>query len=338
MKKVLVTGAAGFIGSHLVWKLSDRMNYTVVALDDLSGGFRENIPDNVQFVQGSVTDNELIEELFERHDFKYVYHLAAYAAEGLSHFIRRFNYRNNLIGSSNIINESIKNDVDCFVFTSSIADYGENQVPMHEDMTPSPEDPYGIAKYSVELDLKAAQDMFGLDYVIFRPHNVYGEYQNIGDKYRNVVGIFMNQVLRGEPMTIFGDGKQKRAFSYVGDIIPPIASAPLTESARNRVFNVGADTPYSVNELAEKVAEVMGKPDHPVTYLEKRNEVEVAYSDHSALEEVFGKQSETPLSEGLQKMAAWVKEVGARSTSPFQGVEIERNLPPSWASHIGVDE
>ncbi|MCS3827475.1 UDP-glucose 4-epimerase [Salinibacter ruber] len=338
MENILVTGAAGFIGAHLVRELSAYEDCTIVALDDLSGGFRENIPDRIKFIEGSVTDDDLIDTLFDEYDFEYVYHLAAYAAEGLSHFIRRFNYKNNLIGSINLINQSVKHDVECFVFASSIAVYGENQVPMHEDMTPSPEDPYGVAKYAIEMDLEAARDMFGLDYVIFRPHNVYGEYQNIGDRYRNVVGIFMNQVLKGEPMTIFGDGTQKRAFSYVGDIIPPIASAPWTNGARNRVFNVGADTPYSVNELAEEVAEVLGRPNHPVKYLEARNEVEVAYSDHSALRKVFGEQPETSLEEGLERMASWVMDVGARSTPPFEGVEVERNLPPSWADHIGIDQ
>ena len=337
METALVTGAAGFMGCHLTRQLTEE-GCDVVALDDLSGGFRQNIPEGVSFVEGSVTDQTLVQELFERHDFDYVYHLAAYAAEGLSHFIRRFNYQNNLIGSVNLINQSVKGDVDCFVFTSSIAVYGENQVPMREEMTPAPEDPYGIAKYSVEMDLKSAEDMFGLDYVIFRPHNVYGEFQNIGDKYRNVVGIFMNQILKGEPMTIFGDGTQKRAFSYVRDVIPPIARAPWTEGARNRVFNVGADTPHSVNELADQVRTAMGKPDHPITRLDPRNEVEVAYSDHSALEEVFGEQEETPLDEGLQRMADWVEEVGARSTPAFEGVEITQNLPSSWADHIGIDQ
>lgn len=338
MKPTLVTGAAGFIGAHLVRELHEGKKCEVVALDDLSGGFKDNLPDDVEFIEGSVTDGQLIENLFDRYEFDYVYHLAAYAAEGLSHFIRRFNYKNNLIGSVNLINESIKRGIDCFVFASSIAVYGENQVPMRENMTPNPEDPYGVAKYAVEMDLQSANDMFGLDYVVFRPHNVYGEYQNIGDKYRNVVGIFMNQILKGEPLTIFGDGEQKRAFSYIGDIIPPIASAPWTDGARNEVFNVGADTPHSVNELAQAVAEVMGSPDHPVTHLEARNEVEVAYSDHSALKNVFGEQPETPLRDGLEKMAAWVKEIGARSTPPFEEVEVEENLPPSWAAHITSGE
>src|SRR5216110_342358 len=212
MSLSLVTGGAGFIGAHVVNELI-KMGHKVIVVDDLSGGFEDYINPEAVFVKGSVYDEKFITKLFEDHKFDYVYHLAAYAAEGLSHFIRRFNYNNNLVGSINLINESIKHKVKCFVFTSSIAVYGAGQLPMTEDTTPTPEDPYGISKYAVELDLRSAHEMFGLNYIVFRPHNVYGENQNIGDKYRNVIGIFMNQIMQGRKLTIFGDGSQTRAFS-----------------------------------------------------------------------------------------------------------------------------
>lgn len=327
----LVTGAAGFIGAHLIRQLAQvHPDLRVVALDDLSGGFRSNLPADIDFVQGSVTDASLLADLFDRHRFDHVYHLAAYAAEGLSHFIRRFNYTNNVIGSVNLINEAVRHGSRSFVFTSSIAVYGAGQVPMREDMVPEPEDPYGVAKYAVELDLRAAHEMFGLDYVVFRPHNVYGEYQNIGDRYRNVVGIFMNQILRGEPLSVFGDGLQQRAFSYVGDIVPAIASAPFVPAARNRIFNVGAERPYTVLDLARAVSRVMGAPDHPIRHLDARNEVQIAYSDHTAAHEVFGTPGDTPLEEGLRRMADWVRAVGARKSPSFGDIEVTRNLPPFW--------
>lgn len=326
----LITGGAGFIGAHLARKLSSETDLEVVILDDLSGGFRENLPDGPTFVEASVTDEGTVQELFEIYDFDYVYHLAAYAAEGLSHFIRRFNYTNNLIGSVNLINQAVKHDIECFVFTSSIAVYGDSPVPMRETMDPQPKDPYGVAKYAVEMDLEAAHDMFGLNYVIFRPHNVYGEYQNIGCRYRNVVGIFMNQILRGEPMTIFGDGEQKRAFSYVGDIIGMIARSAWTDEAYHEVFNVGSDVPHTLNELADAVATAMGVPDHPVEHLEARNEVKVAYSDHTKAHNVFGEKPETALQEGLDRMARWVKQVGARKSQVFEDIEVWKNMPPSW--------
>src|SRR5712675_320811 len=253
MSTSLVTGGAGFIGSHVADELLSR-GHKIVVLDDLSGGFEDNVPSGAIFVKGSILDTELIDRLFDRHNFTYVYHLAAYAAEGLSHFIKRFNYNNNLIGSVNLINASVNYGVRCFVFTSSIAVYGAGQSPMTEEMVPQPEDSYGIAKFAVERDLKVTHEMFGLDYVIFRPHNVYGERQHIGDRYRNVIGIFMNQLMRGEPMSIFGDGTQTRAFSYIGDVAPLMADAIGVPAAFNQTFNVGADESTTVNELAVMVA------------------------------------------------------------------------------------
>src|SRR3981081_4040521 len=256
MSNSLVTGGAGFIGSHVADELLSR-GHKVVVLDDLSGGFEDNVPSGAVFVKGSILDAELIDRLFDRYSFTHVYHLAAYAAEGLSHFIKRFNYNNNLIGSVNLINASVNYGVRCFVFTSSIAVYGAGQSPMSEEMVPQPEDSYGIAKFAVEQDLKVTHEMFGLDYVVFRPHNVYGERQNIGDRYRNVVGIFMNQLLRCDPMTIFGDGPQMRAFTHINDIAPVIAGCVDYAAARNQIFNVGADVPYTVNYLAEIVSGAM---------------------------------------------------------------------------------
>src|SRR5580704_7918501 len=297
----LVTGGAGFIGSHLAEHLL-RMGHKVVVLDDLSGGFLENVPENATFVEGSILDHKLIDDLFRVHSFTFVYHLAAYAAEGLSHFIKRFNYENNLIGSVNLINASINNAVKCFVFTSSIAVYGAGQVPMTEDMVPVPEDSYGIAKLAVEKELQVSHEMFGLDYVIFRPHNVYGEKQNIADRYRNVVGIFMNQILQGKPLTIFGDGTQQRAFTHINDIAPIIAESANVPAARNQIFNVGADVPFTVNELAEVVSSALGvKCD--IQHLEARNEVKFAFSDHSKALRVFGKRKATTLKEGIEGMA-----------------------------------
>ena len=324
----LLTGGAGFIGAHVCNELLN-LGHKVVVLDDLSGGFEDHVNPKAIFVKGSVTDEKLVQELFEEHKFDYVYHLAAYAAEGLSHFIRRFNYNNNLIGSINLINESIKHKVKCFVFTSSIATYGALEPPMKEDMAPQPEDPYGVAKFAVELDLKTAHEMFGLNYVIFRPHNVYGEYQNIGDRYRNVIGIFMNQLMQGKPLSVFGDGLQTRAFSYIGDLAPYIANCVNVKEAYNEIFNIGADKEYTVLELAETVMEVMGKKGD-VMHLEARNEVVHAYADHSKSQKVFNIQSETSLKEGLQKMADWAKEVGARKSSEFENIEITEKLPPFW--------
>ncbi len=329
MKSILVTGGAGFIGSHLAAELF-RRGHTVTVLDDLSGGFVDNVADGIVLKQGSITDAELVDDLFQRSHFDCVYHLAAYAAEGLSHFIKRFNYNNNLMGSVNLINAAVNTGVRTFAFTSSIAVYGASpQLPMTEETPAHPEDSYGIAKLAVEHELQASQRMFGMDYVIFRPHNVYGENQNIGDKYRNVVGIFMNQILQNKPMTIFGDGTQTRAFSYIGDIVPIMADAIEVPAARNEIFNIGADQPYSVNDLAAAVARSMGAPAE-IVHVPSRNEVAHAYSSHEKVRRVFGERKLHSLDDGLERMARWVKQHGARSSKRFSNIEIARNFPQAW--------
>lgn len=330
MKRIrsLVTGGAGFIGSHVA-KHCLELKHEVVVLDDLSGGFEDHVPQGAHFIKGSISDHSLIGSLFEKYQFDYVYHLAAYAAEGLSHFIRRFNYTNNLIGSVNLINEAVKHKCKCFVFTSSIAVYGPGQLPMKEDMVPIPEDPYGVSKYAVELDLKAAHEMFGLNHIVFRPHNVYGENQNIGDKYRNVIGIFMNQVMQGKSLTIFGNGSQTRAFSYIDDVAIPIARCVSVPEAYNEVFNIGADQPYTVNELAEVVCKSFRViPD--INYLPARKEVLHAYSDHSKAKQVFGQKGAVTLDEGINKMAKWAIKAGSRKSQEFENIEIRENLPAGW--------
>jgi UDP-glucose 4-epimerase len=334
MSKIsLVTGGAGFIGSHVARHCLG-LGHRVVVADDLSGGFEENIPPGAEFRRGSVSDEPFVRAIFEEFRFDHVYHLAAYAAEGLSHFIRKFNYENNLIGSVLLINASVNSrSVQRFVFTSSIAVYGSGQVPMIEDIPPSPEDPYGISKLAVEMDLKAAQRSFGLDYTIFRPHNVYGEHQNIGDRYRNVIGIFMSQLMRGEPMTVFGDGRQTRAFSYIDDVAPAIARCVQIAETKNEIYNIGADTPYSVLELASEVAKAMGVPAE-IKHLEPRHEVVHAFSSHAKAARAFGLRDFVPLNVGIGKMAKWAMEKGPRRGSAFSSVEIPYNLPPSWAEDI----
>jgi UDP-glucose 4-epimerase len=328
--KALVTGAAGFIGSHVTDHCLS-LGMQVVATDDLSGGFFENVSKKAIWEKGDLKNRDFVKGLWVNHGpFDYIYHLGAYAAEGLSHFIRSYNYSTNLVASMHLINEAVKSKVcKCFVFTSSIAVYGKGQLPMSEVMVPQPEDPYGISKYAVELDLKSAHEMFGLKFIIFRPHNVYGERQNIADKYRNVIGIFMNQVLQDQPMTVFGDGLQTRAFSYVDDVAPIIAKSPLVPGAENQVFNIGADIPYTVLKLASEVSNAFGKPLN-LKYLPARNEVVHAFSDHSKLIKIFGSGPSITLEDGIRRMADWVKSKGPAVPILFRDIEIRENLPGGW--------
>ena len=325
MAAMLVTGGAGFIGSHVADEIIN-LGHRVVVMDDFERWLPDNVPAQAEFVEGSVLDRALLANMFDTWHFEAIYHFAAYAAEGLSHFIKRFNYENNLIGSVNLINCAVNSGAKRFVFTSSIAVYGAAQVPMSEDQTPVPEDSYGIAKLAVERELEVTREVFGLDYVTFRPHNVYGERQNTGDRYRNVIGIFMNQLMRNQPMTIFGDGKQRRAFTYIGDIAPVIARAGVDPAVRNNVFNIGSDQAITVTDLARQVAAALDRPAQ-VLHLPERHEVKAAYCVHHKLERFVGRLPRTPLPDGLVRMARWVREVGPRTSQPFSNIEIKRSCP-----------
>jgi len=327
---ILVTGGAGFIGSHISEELLG-LNRKVVVFDDLSGGFIENIPQGVSFVQGSITNTELVNQLFNEYKFEYVFHCAAYAAEILSHHIRKYNYENNVIGSINLINASINYGLKCFIFISSAAVYGDNKAPFDELQTPLPTDPYGIAKLTVELDLKAAQMLFKLPYIIYRLHNVYGERQNIGDMYRNVIGIFLNQLLQGKPLTIFGDGTQSRSFSYVRDIVPVIVNSIHQAQAYNEIFNLGSDVALSINDLVHVLAKITGE-NLQYQYLEPRHEVKKVCVSHQKAIATFGEIKQTPIDIGLKEMFKWVKLQGSRSQKPFSNIEIIKMLPESWKS------
>jgi UDP-glucose 4-epimerase len=326
--KALVTGGAGFLGSHVAERLLES-GVDVCVLDDLSGGFRRNVPEQADFREGSILDADLVDALFRTERFRRVYHLAAYAAEGLSHFIRRFNYTNNVVGSANLITAAVNHGVEHFVFTSSAAVYGSTDNAATEQAPLRPEDPYGVAKQAVEQDLETARRQFGLRTTVFRPHNVYGERQNLSDPYRNVVGIFMRQALAGDPCTIFGDGEQTRAFSYVGDVTPVIADSPNVPEAEGRTFNIGSDRPCTVNELARKVRDALGR-EVGVRHLPERREARRVLCDHTAVRSVFGGRETTDLPEGLERMARWAEGVEPRPPRPFTRVEIARGLPPSW--------
>ncbi len=329
--KVLITGGAGFIGSHVARELL-LLGHEVVVLDDLSGGFRENVPAKAVFIKGSVNDVALLSKLFKKHRFEHVFHLAAYAAEGLSHFIKRFNYTNNVVGSVNLINESVKHDIKCFVFASSVAVYGANQAPLNESLIPMPEDSYGIAKLAVEMELKISHKMFGLNYIIFRPHNVYGENQNISDKYRNVVGIFINNIMNNKPLVIFGDGGQSRAFSYIADVAPVMARSIENPKCYGQTFNIGADKPHTVNELAQAVMEAMDAKVR-VIHVKDRYEVKHAYADHKKIVKFFGPRKYVGLEEGLKLMARWAKKTGIRKNKEFTSIEITKSLPEVWLNN-----
>ena len=328
-KNILITGVAGLLGSRLAdWIIENKPEYTVIGVDDLSGGYKENVNPKVKFWQMNLIDHP-IDNIFNTHKIDYVFHFAAYAAEGLSPFIRTYNYDNNLKSTARIVNECIKHDVKRLVFTSSMAVYGHGYDDIfNEDQQQAPIDPYGVAKYACEMDIQIAGEQHGLDWCIIRPHNFYGRNQNIWDKYRNVLGIWMYQHLNNMPMTIFGDGKQVRAFSYIDDSLEPLWNAAVTPKASKEIINLGGIKEYSIKESLETLIEVIGEGE--ITYLEARHEVKHAVPTWQKSVDILGFEYKTNLKEGLTQMWNWAKNQPMRDRFIWDRYEIEKGLYNFW--------
>lgn len=328
-KTILVTGCAGLLGSHLSSHLLHN-GYQVIGIDDLSGGYLDWVPQgaDMHFVEMNLTDGARLMDLYDQFRPMATFHFAAYAAEGLSPFIRRFNYENNLVASAAVINACIAYDSK-MIFSSSMAVYGDQDPPFREAMQISPVDPYGIAKAAVELDLAIAGQQHGLRWSVVRPHNVIGTRQNIWDKYRNVLGIFIRRVLAGEPILIFGDGSQMRAFSHIKFMLEPFAN--LIDNHDGRIFNIGSDRPTTVRHLAEMVASAARERGYPVTIQHEpaRHEVLFAYSDHERAREELGYLDNTDLPGTVREVFDWALTEPERPVREM-AYEITRDLYPSW--------
>ena len=327
--KVLITGVAGLLGSRLAdWIIENKPEVEVIGVDDLSGGDVENIHPKVKFWQMNLTEHP-IENIFESHKIDYVFHFAAYAAEGLSPFIRCYNYDNNLKATARIVNECIKHDVKRLVFTSTLAVYGHGHGGVfNETQVPKPIDPYGVAKYACEMDIQIAGEQHGLDWCIIRPHNVYGIKQNIWDKYRNVLGIWMYQHLNGEDMTIFGDGTQTRAFSFIDDSIEPLWNSAVREEASKEIINLGGIDEISIKDVSEIVKEVIGEGN--IVHLEGRHEVKHSIPTYQKSIDILGFEHKTSMKEGLTEMWKWAKEQPMKERFVWPEYELDKGIYSYW--------
>ena len=328
-----MTGAAGLFGVNFIRYLLETTEETIIGIDSLFGGNEEYLPRHERFLfkKGDLSEKKFqadIEAIFQKNEIPYVFHFAAYAAEGLSPFIRCFNYQNNLISSAFIVNMCIQYNVRRLVFTSSMAVYGDQEAPFDEEMTPRPIDPYGVAKFASEMDIQIAAKQHGLEYCIIRPHNVYGPYQNIWDPYRNVLGIWMYKSLNKMPITIYGDGSQKRAFSYIGDVVPCLWRAATDERAKNQIINLGGMKAYTIKESAEKMSKITGNKN--IQYLEARHEVKNAYSTYQKSVDLLDFEDATPLSEGLDAMWRWASEQPEKEQKRWSQYEINKKIYSFW--------
>ena len=327
MNKVLITGVAGLLGSRLADWIIENTDGEVVGIDDLSGGYIENVNSEVTFYKKNLVTDD-IEDLFDKYDFDIVYHFAAYAAEGLSPFIRQFNYENNLVTTSRIINQCITHDINRLVFTSTMAVYGHGNPPFDERDLPQPIDPYGVAKYACEMDIKIAGEQHGLDWCIIRPHNVYGIKQNIWDKYRNVLGIWMCQYMNGDDMTILGDGEQTRAFSFIDDTLEPMWKVGIQDNCSKEIINIGGTKFYTIKEANNILREVIDAGD--IVHLEPRHEVKDAHPTWQKSVELLGYEDKTTLYDGLKQMWEWAQKQPMRDRFVWGEYEIDKGIYEYW--------
>jgi UDP-glucose 4-epimerase len=330
-KTILITGVAGLLGSRLAdWIIENQPDYQVIGIDDLSGGYEENVNPKVKFIElNLVFESHRFDVLMKEYKPDYVFHFAAYAAEGLSPFIRTYNYDNNLKATALVVNECIKNDVTRLVFTSTLAVYGHGYGGIfNEDQIPSPIDPYGVAKYACEMDIQIAGEQHGLDWCIVRPHNVYGVNQNIWDKYRNVLGIWMYQHLNGEPMTIFGDGEQTRAFSYIDDNLEPLWKSAVLPEASKQIINLGGIEEISITDACKTLQEVIGGGE--IVYKEARHEVKHSIPTWQKSIDILGYEYKTDLRKGLTEMWKWAQSQPKRKQFVWDSYELDKGMYSFW--------
>lgn len=332
---ILITGIAGLLGSNLAkWIIKNHPEYRVIGIDAMIGGIETNIPPEAFTYYRDLAKDD-ISGIFEQYKPDYVFHFAAYAAEGLSPFIRKFNYENNVVSTVSIVNECIKHSVKRLVYTSSMSVYGHGgqKPPFTEDMPRCPIDPYGVSKAACEMDIEIAGEQHGLDYCIIRPHNVYGPGQNIWDPYRNVLGIWMYRAMHDLPMRIYGDGQQKRAFTYIDDILEPLWNAAVLPEASRKIINMGDTLPTSIKDAAtllKGIIETESPIKVKIEYCEARHEVKNAFPSGKLSEGLLGFKYKTFLPEGLTAMWKWACSMPPQDLQHWESYELDKGIYSYW--------
>ncbi|MCX8178482.1 MAG: NAD-dependent epimerase/dehydratase family protein [Candidatus Aenigmarchaeota archaeon] len=329
--KILVTGGAGFMGSWLVDELLKR-GHDVTSVDDLSGGFMRNVNPKCKFIKMDVRNKKGVDKIVKGVDV--IFHLAAYAAEGQSVFSPIEINDINITPMNNLLVAAVNNNVKRFVFTSSMAVYGDQKTPFDESMIPRPEDPYGISKYYCEMMLKTFAETFDFEFVVIRPHNVYGPRQNIADPFRNVLGIWINRIMNNKPPIIYGDGHQTRAFSFIEDVTPAIANAGFYDKCVNQVINVGSEEVTSINEACKIVLESIGSDFEPMYEPARPREVKHAFCTIEKSQKLLDYKTKNNLKKGVKKMVEWAKEIGPQKPSYRIPLEITKKAPKVWVQKL----
>lgn len=331
MTRCLVTGGAGFMGSWLVDSLL-KQGHEVTSVDNLSGGYIRNVNKDCKFVEMDLRDKVKVDEVVKNQEI--IFHLAAYAAEGQSVFSPIEINDINIKPINNLLVAAVNNDVKRFIFTSSMAVYGNQEPPFDESLEMRPEDPYGLGKQYCENMLKIFSNIYDFEYVIIRPHNVYGPRQNIADPYRNVLGIWINQIMRNKVPFIYGDGEQTRAFSYIEDITPTIINSGFSEKAKSQTINVGSEEVVTVNHACDLVLDVMKSDIKPKKVEERPGEVKHAHCTIEKSQQILDYKTNHALRHGIEKMVDWCKQIGPQVPTYRLPIEINKNVPKVWKEKL----
>lgn len=331
--RVLITGAAGFLGSHLAEAMLE-MGHIVVGCDNLMGGYEDNVPDGVEFHKADCTDLKSMQEITKGIDV--IYHTAAYPHEGLSVFSPSVINHSIYQATSTVLSAFIQNKGKRFIFLSSMARYGINKTPFTEDMPPAPYDPYALSKVASEDLIRLLSNVFGYEYVIAVPHNIIGPRQKYDDPYRNVAAIFINRMLQGKQPIIYGDGEQKRCFSFIQDCINPLKQLIVREDVHKEVINIGPDDEFiSINELARTTAELMDFDLDPIYFPERPQEVKEANCSSDKARKLLGYETTYSFREGLAEMVEWIKSRGAKPFDYYLDLEIiNEKTPKTWKEKL----
>ena len=331
--KCFISGVAGFLGSHLA-ETFIKKGHNVVGVDNLIGGYFENVPPEVEFHKGDCNDLEFMKIITKGCDV--VYHCAALAYEGLSVFSPNLISKNVFQSTVSLLTASISNKVKRFVYCSSMARYGTNKVPFTENMIPKPQDPYGISKYAGELIIRNLCETHNMEYVIVVPHNIIGPRQKYDDPFRNVASIMANLMLQGRQPIIYGDGKQMRCFSFVGDVIQCLEKVAFADNVVGEIINVGPDEEFiTINQLAKEIADIIGFKLDPIYVSERLKEVKLSTCSANKARKLLGYKTQTTLKQGLTELIEYIKIKGTKSFQYHLALEIENELTPrTWKDRL----
>ena len=331
--KIFITGIAGFLGSHLANRMIN-LNHEVSGNDNLIGGEKINLNKKINFFETDCNDLEGMSKIIKGNDI--VYHCAATAHEGLSVFSPNIITKNIFQASVSTITASIQNNVKRFIYCSSMARYGNQKTPFDENMDPKPEDPYGIAKVAGENILKVLADLNGMEWNIAVPHNIVGPNQKYDDPFRNVLSIFINRNLQNKPAIIYGDGNQKRCFSYIDDVIYCLEKLALDKKINKEIINIGPDEEeVTINEIAEMVANKTGFNGKPIYVSDRPKEVKFATCNANKSRKLLNYQTKTSLKEAIIKTSKFIKDNGVKEFKYYLPVEIiNKKTPETWIKKL----